>query len=171
MNAFVISDTHFGHANIIKYCNRPFANVQEMDEVLIANWNSVVKPGDIVYHLGDFSMDRKHDIVRYKGMLNGEINLILGNHDRRSKAYYFSRGFNLCVDSLLLKMPDGKTVYMSHRPYYVTRYGSVHLHGHIHDKPDKLSPKWNINCSVEVQDYKPLPFEEVLKKAYEDTVS
>lgn len=79
---FVISDTHFGHENIIKYCGRPFANAELMDEVLIENWNSVVKPQDKVYHLGDVYMGhRREDINPILSKLNGKKRLILGNHD------------------------------------------------------------------------------------------
>jgi calcineurin-like phosphoesterase family protein len=79
---WVTSDTHFGHENIIMYCGRPFANAEIMDEVLIENWNSVVKPGDKVYHLGDVYMGHKREnISRILSKLNGKKRLILGNHD------------------------------------------------------------------------------------------
>ena len=55
-HTFFTSDTHFGHENIIKYCNRPFTSTEEMDKALISNWNKVVKPEDTVFHLGDFAV-------------------------------------------------------------------------------------------------------------------
>ena len=82
MEMFFTGDHHFGHANIIKYCNRPFNSVEEMDEMLIDEWNYVVNPDDIVYHLGDiaFSMNELDKIIR---RLNGTIYIIPGNHIRR----------------------------------------------------------------------------------------
>ena len=74
---WVTSDTHYGHANIIRFCDRPFASSEEMDEALIANFNERVKPGDTVYHLGDFSFAK--DPARVFRRLNGTIHLVLGN--------------------------------------------------------------------------------------------
>ena len=77
------SDHHFFHNNIIKYCNRPFETVEEMNEALVKNWNSVVGPDDHVYHLGDFCFGNveKWNWCLEPGRLNGHIHLILGNHD------------------------------------------------------------------------------------------
>src|SRR5687767_6005129 len=82
MNTFFTSDTHWGHKNIIKFCSRPYASVEEMDEAMITNWNDRVRPGDTVYHLGDFTFYRREDQQRrIIDSLNGNIKLILGNHD------------------------------------------------------------------------------------------
>lgn len=75
-----ISDTHFGHENIIYYAGRPFEGATEMDEELIDAWNARVRPDDLVYHLGDFAMDAKHGVAIRRN-LNGAIRLIVGNHD------------------------------------------------------------------------------------------
>ncbi len=79
-NTFFTSDPHYGHANIIKYCNRPFADTNEMDEAMIRNWNSVVKDNDDVYILGDFAMGNRPapEIIK---RLSGRKHLIWGNHD------------------------------------------------------------------------------------------
>ena len=63
---FFTADTHFGHANIIKYCHRPFATVEEMDDALVRNWNAVVSPDATVFHLGDFALDSKERWLDYK---------------------------------------------------------------------------------------------------------
>ena len=80
MTKFLIGCTHFGHANIIKLANRPFSSVQEMDEVMIERWNSVVKKNDTVYHLGDFAF-RGAPANNYKKKLSGNIICLQGNHD------------------------------------------------------------------------------------------
>lgn len=74
------SDSHFWHANVIKYCSRPFSSVEEMNEALIAAWNSVVKPGQRVAHLGDFALAARA-VETIVPRLNGDIDLYLGNHD------------------------------------------------------------------------------------------
>ena len=91
---FVTSDTHFSHVNIIKYCNRPYASVEEMNNALIDNWNSVVKNDDLVIHLGDFALGRTiQDIKKHLDKLNGNKILILGNHDSLSQDDYIKCGF------------------------------------------------------------------------------
>lgn len=82
MTVWFTADTHFGHANIIKYCDRGYSGVHHMDEALIAHWNACVKPDDTVWHLGDFTMGDAEAAMRYRARLNGKIHLIWGNHDR-----------------------------------------------------------------------------------------
>src|SRR5262245_45539090 len=82
---FFTSDTHFGHTNILKYCRRPFPDVQAMDEALIARWNATVGPDDVIYHLGDFTLDGEAFARRILFRLNGQIR-VLGypwHHDKR----------------------------------------------------------------------------------------
>jgi len=78
MNIFFTSDHHFGHTNIIKFCNRPFANVDEMNEELIRRWNEKIAPGDEVYHLGDFALITPEKLNEILDRLNGTIYLIAG---------------------------------------------------------------------------------------------
>lgn len=76
------SDTHFSHANIISLCDRPFFSADQMNEVLIGNWNAVVSPSDVVFHLGDVALGKIADSLPLVGRLNGHKILIPGNHDR-----------------------------------------------------------------------------------------
>lgn len=82
-HTFFTSDTHFGHANIIRFCNRPFRNVEEMNEALIENWNLVVSEDDTVFHLGDFAFGGSNVWKSIIPRLNGHINLIIGNMTER----------------------------------------------------------------------------------------
>ena len=83
-NTFFTSDTHFGHANIIRLCNRPFKDVEEMNEKLVENWNRVVPEDGTVFHLGDFAFGGSGLWNSVIPRLNGQIYLIIGNHDRKN---------------------------------------------------------------------------------------
>jgi predicted phosphohydrolase len=97
---WVTSDTHFGHAAIIKYCNRPFKDAKHMDNEIIKRWNRVVKQDDTVYHLGDFALTAKKVKIKILNQLNGHKVLILGNHDK-TIAHNESIGFEKVVKSLI----------------------------------------------------------------------
>ena len=84
---YFIADTHFNHENIIRYCNRPFENSNEMNEYIINKWNSVVNENDVVYHLGDVGFGNTEELKQLVGRLNGTKILIRGNHD-------YKRGLN-----------------------------------------------------------------------------
>lgn len=83
MTTWFTADTHAGHSNIIRYTGRPFKDAEEMDRCLIERWNSVVGPEDIVYHLGDLSLNGWQLVEKFVWRLNGVIKLVPGNHDSR----------------------------------------------------------------------------------------
>lgn len=88
MSVFVTSDTHFNHVNMVeKFCqeSRPFNTVEEMNEAIVKNWNSVVSPDDTVYHLGDCFMGQLDTVAKYGSRLNGKIHVIPGNHDTKKR--------------------------------------------------------------------------------------
>jgi calcineurin-like phosphoesterase family protein len=178
---WLTSDTHFWHNNIIRYCNRPFATVEEMNEALIKNWNSVIGPDDIVYHLGDFcfgSVD-KWNTVLAPGVLNGHIHLILGNHDpdRVFRDGTMRERFEE-IDFQKYLMIDGWGVYLNHFPFLDFSNNIDHkviqLHGHIHSGLNNTGTinnerfnmlKWNqYDVGVDNNNYTPVAWSEVLKK-------
>jgi calcineurin-like phosphoesterase family protein len=152
---FFTSDTHFYHARVIDYCNRPFKDVYKMNEHMIKVWNKTVKPFDIVYHLGDFSMGKKaHKEVVPR--LNGTKILISGNHcpthvshknHLKIQQKYIDYGWaEIYPHTKELILKNGLKVLMSHLPYakegFDQRYlnfrpedkGQVLLHGHLHGR-------------------------------------
>ena len=122
---FFSPDHHFGHANIIKYCNRPFESVDIMNEEMVKRWNSVVGPNDTVYYLGDFSLSNNL-VEAFTQKLNGEKHLIMGNHDachpcNKKKAaigfeIYQRAGFKTIQLEQTLTI-SGQTVLLNHMPY------------------------------------------------------
>lgn len=136
---FFTADTHFGHKNIMKYCNRPFNSVEEMTEAIINTWNSVVGETDTVIHLGDFSFLKAEQSAAIYKRLNGGIILVRGNHD--SDNIINACGFDDVVDFLELKVYEQEGTAMHqpiscmHYPMAVwpsSHYGAWHLHGHSH---------------------------------------
>lgn len=163
METFVISDTHFFHANILKYCDRPFTSVDEMNQHMMERWNSVVSPNDLVYHLGDVYLGNKvpeTEVLSFLLKLNGRKRLILGNHDR-GKDPILHQIFEKIYMGRIFK---DKGLILSHFPLHpmYTIVGDVeflNVHGHIHEKE---SPEGRYkNVSVEAIDYTPINIEEL----------
>ena len=139
---FFISDLHFGHFNIIRYDNRPFKTVEEMDNALIENWNNVVSNGDTVYILGDISWHSEEKTIEIFNKLNGDKVLIKGNHDFVKKNSDLAKCFTSVEDYCELYLDKKNKVVMSHypMPFWNGQFrDAVHLYGHVHN-----SHQWNI---------------------------
>jgi len=173
---WLISDTHFGHENILKFRDSDgnlirgsrFSSVEEMDETMIENWNSVVKPGDKVYHLGDVFMSPKEEFIKKWKRLNGQKRLILGNHD---DAKFFAK-HELVAKIDVWRMFPEFGLMLTHVPLHESalRRGApgeeytnprdlVNVHGHIHQNPSPPGP-YHCVC-VEQINYTPVNIEEL----------
>lgn len=174
-HTFFTSDTHFGHANIIRFCNRPFKNVEEMDEVLIENWNQVVSEDDTVFHLGDFAFGGSNVWKSIIPRLNGHINLIIGNHDRKNLRQGYMSSFGMVVPQLQIEI-EGNPIYLNHYPFlcYGGSYRGVwQLFGHVHSGPNaegldisrlKTLFPTQYDVGVDNNDYAPISYKEVKAK-------
>ena len=161
---FFTADNHFNHHNIIKYCNRPFSSVEDMNEVMIERWNEVIKDGDVVYHLGDFSFI---DPEPYVKRLNGHIILIEGNHDNKKHkdrySGYFKNtvinvGNNICVLNHVPVFPDSPK---SHVLNLIKKSKSEYvICGHVHGTW-KVREN-HINVGVDFNNFYPMSEDELL---------
>ena len=167
---WLTSDTHFFHANIIKYCNRPFKDAIEMNEELVKRWNSVVKPNDIVHHLGDFCFGKKENVLEILPKLNGKIDIVLGNHDHHKIDFYYKAGFHRVYDKPIVLR---NFFILSHAPLeWISNDGPyANFFGHVHDSSvyKTVTPRSLCAC-VERWNYTPIKWEdavEEMKKAEE----
>ena len=174
---WLISDTHFQHANILNFVDSNtgqlvrgdrFSSVEEMDETMIENWNRVVKPGDTVYHLGDVFFGSKDTFRSLWARLNGSKRLILGNHD--DAKFFIQNG--LVTKVVVWREFHDYNLLLSHVPLDPSslrryRHGKhdeenrllLNVHGHIHQNP---SPTEHHRCvCVEHTDYTPINIEEL----------
>lgn len=164
MNWFT-SDTHFSHVNIIKYSHRPYVDTEHMNAELINNWNQVVKPDDLVYHLGDVAFGDKNKIPSLVSRLNGHKVLIFGNHDLkhgRLMSQIVDAGFEAIHEELYVKI-DGHDVYMRHIPdmeFIPSEKATYHLCGHVHDSWTRTGPI--LNVGVDVRNYRPVSLQECI---------
>ena len=154
MRYFIISDTHFNHAKIIDYCNRPFKDVDEMNKALIKNWNETVSGDDIVLHLGDVALGNKEEARKILKQLNGRKILIKGNHDHWSDEFYKECGFEY-VSRYPIVWND--FYLLSHAPIQLSdKLPFMCYYGHIHDS-DIYQDTSNSKCvCVERIGYRPL---------------
>lgn len=163
-NVWVWSDTHFGHANVIQYCKRPFTSVQEMTYVMVENHNKVVGPDDLVIWVGDVAFYNEERTDAILKRLNGDRILVIGNHDIHKKRV---KQLDFKEQHLLYTIED------SAMPLLFTHFSMSNIptpwfnvHGHSHNKPHDLqdSPH-HFNVSVEVINYTPIHIDEIKKIA------
>jgi calcineurin-like phosphoesterase family protein len=165
MTYFFTSDTHFYHKNIIKYCNRPFSSVEEMNEQLIYNWNAVVSSKDKIYHLGDFCFTDKTKTSAILDRLNGKKYLVYGNHDRViKKSIELQSKFEWCKNLTEIQFYSRNFV-LCHYPFHSWRgsnRGAIHLHGHTHGT--LVEQKLNrVDVGVDCNNLKPISLEQILE--------
>ncbi|NLI92019.1 MAG: hydrolase [Peptococcaceae bacterium] len=168
---YYTADQHFGHSNIIRFCDRPFKNVAEMDETLINNWNNAVSDDDIVYILGDLVFRSEKSASYYVDRLKGTKHLILGNHDHKwIKNCNLHKHFESV--SCYLEIKDGKRrIALCHYPMLSwggAARGALHIYAHIHNKKDGLAFETlkqminALNAGVEINDYRPVTLDELI---------
>lgn len=181
-NIFFVSDLHLNHNNIIRFSNRPFNDVHEMNEGIKKDWNSVVGKEDHVFVLGDVALGRDKDATNILYGLNGYLYLIKGNHEKAVLSNENNKKrFEWIDKAFLLKVKDSqlrengknlkeKYIYMHHyscRVWDKSHHGSWHLYGHSHDSLDKDNV-WGKSMDVGVDsayrilgEYRPFSYEEV----------
>jgi len=173
MNIWFTADHHFGHENIIKYCNRPFANADEMDAELIYRHNSLVGANDLVYHLGDFTLRGEGFAWQCLSKMNGQFRLLPGSHDQN----WYSDDFG--DKQRIIAIPPiftiefnqygsgnfSKPVVLCHyamRSWDRAHYASWHLFGHSHGKLEPYGLSFDVG--VDTHDGYPWSLDEVAEK-------
>lgn len=181
---FFYSDPHFGHVNIIKFCDRPFRSVEDQTEQLVERYNAVVKPTDFVLWCGDAAMGSKKDFAdNISPRLNGHKALVKGNHDPKGMGACLALGFDWVVDEMFVQMGE-RTCRIKHYPYALTeaevaelvrtgahsdlRYperrpprvkGEVLIHGHTHSA---LKYRGNqVHVGIDAWNYAPVAWDEI----------
>ena len=150
MTIYFSSDEHYYHDNVLKYCNRQFNTVEEMNLYFINSFNNKVTVDDITYHLGDFTFKSKDIAINIVEQLNGSHYFIRGNHDSWLKNNIKHKKIFNVKDYEELKIA-GQVIILSHYPFFTwnkVRYGSWMLHGHCHSNINETNDP---NCFLKVE--------------------
>lgn len=170
-----ISDTHWGHKNILGFCpsrRQLGADIEAHDEALIQRWNEMVSWGDVIYHLGDVAFGRRKANLDWMKRLNGRIFLLRGNHDTQPNCKWAAM-----VEDILpsvYPIPGLSDIVLSHAPIHQASMAgrwALNVHGHMHDnvvllpggRTGQPDPRY-MNISVEQIDFRPIPLEVVLMR-------
>ena len=167
MKIWFTADCHFDHENIIKFCNRPFKNVNHMNEEIIRRWNNKVSSEDVVYHIGDFAFKGMDNAIRFESKLNGNIVHIRGNHDKNN-------GVKTYNTKAIMEF-GGLVFYVTHIPPVENQIGTIEsnlisicdfiLCAHVHNlwKWKRIDNKIAINVGVDVWNFEPINIHSILK--------
>lgn len=174
------SDLHIGHTNVVDFCQRPFKDVNEMNEALVRNWNNCVKPTDTIFVLGDLALCPYKEFEPIARRLNGTKYLVKGNHDHYSDTQYQRVGFTV-FHEIKMKL-CGRDIRMSHYPYWLPWYkrlfafkselryqerrppkipGEWLFHGHSHVKYKKANDGQRIHVGVDAWNFRPVSLNEL----------
>lgn len=152
---YFTADEHFGHENILGYCDRPFENADEMDNAIIERFNFVVKPTDTTIHAGDFTLKGKETAENYIRRLNGKHIFLKGSHE------YWNRE----LPSILERHFNKIFIVVCHyamRRWARSYHGSIQLYGHSHGK---LRPEKNqMDIGVDTNNFYPYSLEDIKRK-------
>ena len=169
---YYTSDLHLGHANVIRHCDRPFADANEMDAALINNWNAKVHRNDTVYIVGDFLFRAKCPAEEYLSVLKGKKHLIIGNHDK-----YWMKKVDLSVwfesvSPMLFVQDSGHTATLCHYPmmsWLGMSKGGFMVYGHIHNNtnadywPLIAARSQMLNAGVDINGFAPVTLDEMIE--------
>ncbi len=159
MRVFFTADTHFGDHRTINISRRPFANAAEMDAALVALWNAVVGPDDVVWHLGDVAR-RPADVAALLARLNGTKHLLRGNND--PDATLAAEGWTSVADYAEIEL-DGRKLVLCHYPFRSwngQHRGALNLHGHSHGRLKPMPRQFDVG--VDGHGYSPIRLDALI---------
>ena len=161
MTYFFTGDQHLGHWNISRYCGRPFQAVEEMDETIIANFNSAVSENDITIHLGDFTLISNPITVndKYVKRLNGNHIFLKGSHDR-----WLSKTAPTIWDLHIVGSMGDISIVCCHyamRTWHKSHFNSIQLYGHSHGTLEPIGKQWDVG--VDNNNFFPLSLEQIIE--------
>jgi len=172
MQTFFTSDTHFDDAYSLAYFNRPFENVDEMNQVMVEKWNSVVNDEDTVYHLGDFTLEEIRHFTKWANQLQGNIKILPGSHDGPwLKDFRASDKVQVIAPLVSLEFPELVTVkspqvivlcHYSMQVWDRSNHGSWYLFGHSHGRLKGIGLSFDVG--VDCTEFTPLPLETIASK-------
>ena len=172
MQTFFTSDTHFDDGYAIQYFNRPFLSTDEMNAIMVERWNNVISDEDIVYHLGDFTLENLSHFTKWAGQLNGKIKILPGSHDQPwLKDFAASEQVQVLAPLVSMEFPEIKVeglpqvIVLCHYSLQVwdrSNQGSWHLFGHSHGKLRGIGSSFDVG--VDCTDFVPLSLEQVAAK-------
>lgn len=168
---YYISDLHFGHANVIKLDGRPFADVEEMDHVMIGRWNETIDDNDDIYIVGDFCYRSSRSASWYLAQLAGRKHLVAGNHDWLTLKDRKVMSMFESVDNILEVEDCGRIAVLCHYPmaeWRNSRRTSWHIYGHIHNNRDSTYEFMRtlgraLNAGAPINGYRPSTFDELVE--------
>ncbi len=162
MKAYIISDTHFNHEAIIKYCKRP-----DNHEAMMSTGMAQIQASDLLIHLGDVCIGNDAVVHSNIGTLECRKVLVMGNHDSKSWSWYMEHGWDFVCDSFKLKY-CGKNICFSHKPQPWDGDWEINVHGHLHnlghrDKEFKELKKWHRLYAPELMGYRPIELSKFIQ--------
>lgn len=166
---YYISDLHIGHKNAIRFDERPFADIDEMEREIVRRWNDKVGTDDDIYILGDVFYHYKGDKAEFLKKLGGRLHLIVGNHDFEILKNEAALGCFESVDKLRQIIDDGRHVVMCHYPiisWNKKHFGAYHVYGHVHSKVNEetmfmMKQERAFNAGCMINNFEPCTLDEL----------